>query len=163
VTLQPALAPAHGVLAKLQMQAGRYREAADQCRRALAIDPDDQAALYRLIQALRRSEYKADKAQILELLKRLAALRDKSAKDERERYRYSSWRLLAGRQTDEKSSWKNAKFLNRRPGTLICTNVLRYPSACWAAAMREMMPSTFASSAGSGCVASVQDEPSIHL
>ena len=88
VTLQPSLAPAHGVLAKLQMQAGLYREAADRCRRALAIDPDDQTALYRLIQALRRSEDKTDKAQIPELLKRLAALREKSAKEERDRYRY---------------------------------------------------------------------------
>jgi tetratricopeptide (TPR) repeat protein len=90
VTLRPALAPARGVLAKLQMQAGQYREAAEQCRRALAIDPDDQTALYRLIQALRKS---GDKTNIPELLKRLAALREKSAKEERERYRY---RLVVG-------------------------------------------------------------------
>jgi tetratricopeptide (TPR) repeat protein len=88
VALRPALAPAHGVLAKLLLQAGNAREAAEQCRRALAIDPDDQTALYRLIQALRRSEVKTDKTQIPELLKRLAALRDKSTKEERERYRY---------------------------------------------------------------------------
>jgi tetratricopeptide (TPR) repeat protein len=90
VTLRPALAPAHGVLAKLQFQAGRYREAAEQCRRALAIDPDDQAALYRLIQASRKT---GDHANIPELLKRLAALREKSAQQERERYRY---RLVVG-------------------------------------------------------------------
>jgi tetratricopeptide (TPR) repeat protein len=85
VTLRPSLAPARGVLAKLQMQAGQYREAAEQCRRALAIDPDDQTALYRLIQALRKS---GDKTNIPELLKQLAALREKSTKEERERYRY---------------------------------------------------------------------------
>jgi tetratricopeptide (TPR) repeat protein len=85
VALRQALAPAHGVLAKLQMQAGLYREAAAQCRRALAIDPGDQTALYRLIQALRKS---GDKTDIPELLKQLAALREKSAKEERERYRY---------------------------------------------------------------------------
>ena len=85
VTLRPSLAPAHGVLAKLQFQAGQYREAAEQCRRALAIDPDDQTAMYRLIQALRKT---GDTANIPELLKRLAAVREKAAKDERERYRY---------------------------------------------------------------------------
>ena len=89
VARRPALAPAHGVLAKLQLQAGNYREAAEQCRRALAIDPDDQTALYRLIQALRKS---GDKTNIPELLKRLAALREKSAKEERERYRYRARR-----------------------------------------------------------------------
>jgi tetratricopeptide (TPR) repeat protein len=76
VSLQPALAPARGVLAKLHLQAGRYREAIEQCRRALEIDPNDQTALYRLIQALRKS---GDKSEIPALLKRL---------QERERYRY---------------------------------------------------------------------------
>jgi tetratricopeptide (TPR) repeat protein len=85
VALRPALAPAHGVLAKLQLQSGRYRDAAQECRRALAIDPDDQTALYRLIQALRKS---GDKSDIPALLKRLAAVRERAAKEERERYRY---------------------------------------------------------------------------
>ncbi len=85
VSLQPALAPAHGVLAKLQLQAGQYREAIEQCRRALAIDPNDQTALYRLIQALRKS---GDKSEIPALLKRLAAVREQAAREERERYRY---------------------------------------------------------------------------
>ena len=85
VALQPSLAPAHGVLAKLQLQADRPREAAEQCRRALAIDPDDQTALYRLIQALRKS---GDTANIPALLQRLATVREKAAKEERERYRY---------------------------------------------------------------------------
>jgi len=85
VALQPALAPAHGVLAKLQLQAGQYREAIEQCRRALAIDPNDQTALYRLIQALRKS---GDKSEIPALLKRLAAVREQAAREERERYRY---------------------------------------------------------------------------
>jgi tetratricopeptide (TPR) repeat protein len=85
VALQPGLAPARGVLAKLHLQAGRYREAIEQCRRALAIDPNDQTALYRLIQALRKS---GDKSDIPALLKRLAAVREQAAKEERERYRY---------------------------------------------------------------------------
>jgi tetratricopeptide (TPR) repeat protein len=90
VTLQPALAPARSVLAKLYFQAGRYRDAAQQSRRALAIDPDDQAALYRLIQSLRKS---GQQAEIPDLLKRLAAVRERAAQQERERYRY---RLVAG-------------------------------------------------------------------
>ena len=90
VTLQPGLGPARGVLAKLYFQAGRYRESVQQCRRALAIDPDDQAALYRLIQALRKS---GQQAEIPALLKRLAAARERAAQQERERYRY---RLISG-------------------------------------------------------------------
>jgi tetratricopeptide (TPR) repeat protein len=85
VALQPALAPARGVLAKLQLQAGQYRDAIEQCRRALEIDPNDQTALYRLIQALRKS---GDKSEIPTLLKRLASVREHAAKEERERYRY---------------------------------------------------------------------------
>ena len=85
VALQPALAPARGVLAKLQLQSGNYRGAIEQCRRALAIDPADQTALYRLIQALRKS---GDKSEIPALLKRLAAVREQAGKEERERYRY---------------------------------------------------------------------------
>jgi tetratricopeptide (TPR) repeat protein len=85
VSLQPALAPARGVLAKLHFQAGQFREAAAECRKALASDPKDQTALYRLIQALRKT---GDKAEIPELLKRLAALREQAAQEERERNRY---------------------------------------------------------------------------
>lgn len=98
VALQPALAPAHGVLAKLQLQAGQYREAIEQCRRALAIDPNDQTALYRLIQALRKS---GDKSEIPALLKRLAAVREQAAREERERYRY---KLVLGEPPQAESS-----------------------------------------------------------
>jgi two-component SAPR family response regulator len=73
------------VLAKLYLQAERYREAIEQCRRALAIDPNDQTSLYRLIQALRKS---GDKSEIPALLQRLAAVREQNAREERERYRY---------------------------------------------------------------------------
>ncbi len=90
VVLQPSLAAARGVLAKLHLQAGQYPEAIEQCRRALATDPKDQTALYRLIQALRKS---GDKAEIPDLLKRLASLREQAAQEERERYRY---RLVLG-------------------------------------------------------------------
>lgn len=85
VDLRPALGPAHGVLAKLYLEAGQYSETAVQCRKALEIDPKDQSALYHLIQALRKS----DKShEIPELLKRLALLRQQAVNDEREQYRY---------------------------------------------------------------------------
>ncbi|HKW35649.1 MAG TPA: tetratricopeptide repeat protein [Candidatus Acidoferrum sp.] len=85
VALQPSLAPARGVLAKLYMDAGQYQQAADQCRKAIEIDPKDQTGLYRLIQALRKT---GNKAEIPDLLKRLALLREQETKEERERYRY---------------------------------------------------------------------------
>ena len=39
MALQPGLAPAHAVLARVYLQAGRHREAVEQCRRALDIHP----------------------------------------------------------------------------------------------------------------------------
>jgi tetratricopeptide (TPR) repeat protein len=85
VALQPTLAAARGVLAKLYMQTGQYQEAIGQCRKALAIDPKDQTAVYRLIQALRKT---GDKREIPELLQRLAQLREQATKEEKEHYRY---------------------------------------------------------------------------
>jgi tetratricopeptide (TPR) repeat protein len=90
VSLRPSLAPARGVLAKLYLQNGQNAEAVEQCRKALESDPKDQTALYRLIQALRKT---GNKAEIPDLLKRLATLREQAAQDERERYRY---RLIEG-------------------------------------------------------------------
>jgi tetratricopeptide (TPR) repeat protein len=85
VALQPTLAPAHVVLAKLYMQAGQYPEAIEQCRKALANDPKDQTAVYRLIQALRKT---GQNKEIPELLSRLAQLREQATNEEREKYRY---------------------------------------------------------------------------
>ncbi len=85
VALQPTLAAARGVLAKLYMQTGQYPEAIEQCRKALVIDPKDQTAVYRLIQALRKT---GAKKEIPELLQRLAQLREQATKEEKEHYRY---------------------------------------------------------------------------
>jgi tetratricopeptide (TPR) repeat protein len=85
VALQPALGPAHGVLAKLYLRNGNFKAAAEECRVALKIDPTDQTALYRLIQSLQKS---GDKTETPELVKRLADLRHQSAKEESERNRY---------------------------------------------------------------------------
>jgi tetratricopeptide (TPR) repeat protein len=60
-------------------------EAITQCKKALEIDPKDQAALYHLIQASRKS---GKTNEIPDQLKRLAQLRQDATKEEREQYRY---------------------------------------------------------------------------
>lgn len=90
VALRPNLEPARSVLAKLYLQSEQYSEAAAQCREALELDPTDQASLYHLIQALRKS---GATAELPDLLKRLAQLRQEETKEEREQYRY---RLVEG-------------------------------------------------------------------
>lgn len=85
VSLQPTLAAARAVLAKMYMQTGEYQSAIEQCRKALVSDPKDQIAVYRLIQALRKT---GQKTEIPELLQRLAQLREQATQEERERYRY---------------------------------------------------------------------------
>jgi tetratricopeptide (TPR) repeat protein len=85
VALRPALAPARSVLAKLFLQDGQTAQAIEQCRKAIELDPNDQTSVYRLIQALRKT---GNKAEIPDLLKRLASLREQTAQEERERYRY---------------------------------------------------------------------------
>jgi tetratricopeptide (TPR) repeat protein len=85
VLLRPELAPARSVLAKLYLRTGDYSQAAEQSRRAMSLDPKDQAAVYHLIQALRKTDRKDE---IPDLLKRLALLRKQATKEEREHYRY---------------------------------------------------------------------------
>lgn len=85
VELQPNLAPPRAVLATLYLQAGRYKEAVEQCRRALQSDPKNQTALYHLIQALRKT---GENGEIPDLLKRLALLRKEAARDQSQRYQY---------------------------------------------------------------------------
>lgn len=85
VSLRPGLSGARTVLAKLYLQTGDYRQAVEQCRKALEQDPKDQTALYHLIQGLRKT---GDKAEIPDLLKRLAQLRKQTAHEESQRYQY---------------------------------------------------------------------------
>jgi tetratricopeptide (TPR) repeat protein len=85
VALDPSLAPARDVLAKLYIQAGQYPAAIEQCREALKIDPKDQSALYHLIQAMRRT---GNKQEIPDLLRRLSELRAESTMEEREHNRF---------------------------------------------------------------------------
>jgi two-component SAPR family response regulator len=64
----------------------KYPEAAEQCRKALEIDPSDQTVVYRLIQALRKTGDR--KGEIPDLLKRLASLREQAIQKDKERYRF---------------------------------------------------------------------------
>lgn len=81
VTMNPTLGPARAVLGKLYLQAGRYPEAAVQCRKALEIDPKDQVSLYHLIQALRKTN---EKKEIPQLLQHLAQFRQEATQQLRD-------------------------------------------------------------------------------
>lgn len=83
--LDPSLAAARDILAKLYIQAGRNQAAIEQCRKALLTDPKDQTSLYHLIQALRKSGHTSG---IPALLKQLADLRADATKKEAEHNRY---------------------------------------------------------------------------
>jgi tetratricopeptide (TPR) repeat protein len=85
IALQHTLSGARTVLARLDLQAGNYREAVEECRKALEQNPKDQTALYHLIQGLRKT---GDKGEIPDLLKRLAFVRRQASHEESERYRY---------------------------------------------------------------------------
>jgi tetratricopeptide (TPR) repeat protein len=85
VSLQPSLAVAHNTLAKLYLQGGENALAVKECRLVLHQNPTDQTALYHLIVALRKTN---DRAEIPELLKRLAKARQDATKEEAERNRY---------------------------------------------------------------------------
>jgi len=85
VALAPNLPEARSVLARLYLDSGRTHEAIEQCRKAIEINPNDQTALYRLIQALQKT---GDNKEIPDLLKRLAAAREQATREERERSRY---------------------------------------------------------------------------
>ncbi len=85
VALEPNLGAARGVLATLYLQTGQYKEAAAECRKALLSDPKDRTAIYHLIQALRKT---GNTAEIPDLLKRLALLRQQAAKETSQRNQY---------------------------------------------------------------------------
>ena len=85
LALEPTLGDARVVLVKLYMQSGQYPQAIAQCRKALISNPDDQTALYRLIQALRKT---GQTAELPGLVQRLAKLREQATELERERSRY---------------------------------------------------------------------------
>jgi len=72
-------------LSKLYLQGGDNQQAIKESRKALELNPKDQASIYRLIQALRKA---GDTAEVPGLLKRLARLREETTKQEREQNRF---------------------------------------------------------------------------
>jgi tetratricopeptide (TPR) repeat protein len=85
VKIQPSLSAAHDLLAKYYLDAGQNELAAQECRLVLQQSPSDQSALYHLVMALRKS---GNRAEIPDLLKRLAKARQEATKQEGERNRY---------------------------------------------------------------------------
>ncbi len=85
VRLRPDLRLAHDLLGKLYYENGQLAPAIEQCRISLRSDPSDQEALYRLVQALRKT---GRTAEIPALLKRLATLREKERDTEASQNRY---------------------------------------------------------------------------
>ena len=83
--LQPDMTDALDLLAKLDLQAENNQRAVDESREALRRKPDDQAAVYHLIVALRRTGHKEE---LPTLLQRLAELRQKATREEGEHNRY---------------------------------------------------------------------------
>jgi tetratricopeptide (TPR) repeat protein len=85
VALDPSLTVAHNVLAKFYLDSGQYALAAKECRLVLEQSPADQTALYHLVVALRKTN---QQAEIPDLLKRLAKVREDATREEEERNRY---------------------------------------------------------------------------
>ena len=84
-SLDPSLTAAHNVLAKYYLDSGQYPLVAKECRLVLQQDPSDQTALYHLVLALRKTN---ERAEIPDLLKRLAKAREDATREEGERNRY---------------------------------------------------------------------------
>jgi tetratricopeptide (TPR) repeat protein len=70
--LDPKMVAAQDLLAGIYLQEGQKQQAIDHSEAALAVDPNDQQALYHLILALRETERKAE---IPALMKRMTELR----------------------------------------------------------------------------------------
>ncbi|MGA8270286.1 MAG: tetratricopeptide repeat protein [Candidatus Sulfotelmatobacter sp.] len=85
--LNPDFVLARDVLGNLYLKSGQLNLAVEQCRLALRGNPSDQEAIYHLVQALRQSG-KGSKAEMAELVKRLADLRRESREQEASANKY---------------------------------------------------------------------------
>jgi tetratricopeptide (TPR) repeat protein len=77
---------AYDLLGNLYLKSGEIDNSIAQSRHALKLNPDDQEALYHLIQALRQSS--KGKGELPTLVKRLAELRQRSRQEEAAGNRY---------------------------------------------------------------------------
>jgi tetratricopeptide (TPR) repeat protein len=85
IRARPEMVAAHDLLADVYMRTGETELAVAQCRAALAIDPAEPSAMYRLMIASRKM---GDKETVQALAKRLAALHQQARTDESNRLRY---------------------------------------------------------------------------
>ncbi|MGA3372207.1 MAG: tetratricopeptide repeat protein [Terracidiphilus sp.] len=88
VKLKPDFTKARDLLASIYMSSGQYNLAIEQCRLALRYSPDDRAAIYHLIVALRHSGQSEHREEIQALAKRLSDLQQTSLKKETEMKRF---------------------------------------------------------------------------
>jgi tetratricopeptide (TPR) repeat protein len=86
VQLQPDFPLAHNVLGNLYLQSGQNEKAIEQCRAVLRENPNDQIAVYHLLQALRKTN--DPKGEVPGLVKRLGELRAQSQQQEASTNRY---------------------------------------------------------------------------
>ena len=73
--LEPRMVAAHDLLAAVYIEYGHTQEAIEHSRASLAIDPNDQQAVYHLILALRKTD---DKSEVPQLVNRLMELQRES-------------------------------------------------------------------------------------
>lgn len=85
VKLKPNLVQARDLLAKIYQETGRPANAVVQCRAALAIDPDDGQALYRLMRSLRATG-NTDEAQ--QVARKVTEQHDRERSEETDRLRF---------------------------------------------------------------------------
>ena len=83
--LQSDLVGARDLLASIYMKAGQYDKAIEQCRTVLQYAPNDEAATYHLMIALRHT---GKKDELQPLVKRIAELHRQSLKNETDRKRF---------------------------------------------------------------------------
>jgi tetratricopeptide (TPR) repeat protein len=86
VQLQPDFPLARNVLGNLYLESGQNEKAVEQCRAVLRENPNDQIAVYHLLQALRKVN--DPKGEVPDLVKRLAELRLQSQRQEASTNRY---------------------------------------------------------------------------
>jgi tetratricopeptide (TPR) repeat protein len=85
VKLDPSLVAARDLLSSEYLEYGQIKLAIEQSRAALALDPNDQQAVYHLILALRKTD---QRDQVPALLKRLVELRANTREDDKARKGY---------------------------------------------------------------------------
>jgi tetratricopeptide (TPR) repeat protein len=85
VELDPKMVAAQDLLSTIYIEDGNTEQAVRHSRAALAVDPNDQQAVYHLIVALRKT---GDKDEIPALLKRLVELREKNKSEDKSAKRY---------------------------------------------------------------------------